>query len=275
MPTLSRRKRRPTATSTEVVAFLSARSGAAPRIRRHSCAARSAGCSGVPRRSRDRPDAQGARGNTARCRAIRPESGSSPIRIALSNGSDTGSTRPGVRSKSKLRPRLVDDALAAVKVDLARLGPLDPARGAVAQPQPDRPIESADPAREGNVWHPQRRRRAPEAAGPHHLDKRRHLVQQAQAIAPPVDPSSPEVPGYPDRRRARRCPDLSGVPGLSRLPPVRVGRPDLRNRLVMAPITRSRARPDGTPGALAAADFRAARPRRPPMASGYTAPTPD
>jgi 2,4-dienoyl-CoA reductase-like NADH-dependent reductase (Old Yellow Enzyme family) len=34
--------------------------------------------------------------------------------------------------------------------------------------------------------------------------------------------------------------------------PVRVGRYDLRNRLVMAPMTRSRAKSDGTPGGLAA-----------------------
>ena len=35
--------------------------------------------------------------------------------------------------------------------------------------------------------------------------------------------------------------------------PVRVGRYSLPNRLVMAPMTRSRARFDGTPGELAAA----------------------
>src|SRR5258705_1386888 len=34
--------------------------------------------------------------------------------------------------------------------------------------------------------------------------------------------------------------------------PVRVGRYTLPNRLVMAPMTRSRAKPDGTPGELAA-----------------------
>jgi N-ethylmaleimide reductase len=34
--------------------------------------------------------------------------------------------------------------------------------------------------------------------------------------------------------------------------PVRVGRYTLPNRLVMAPMTRSRARFDGTPGKLAA-----------------------
>jgi N-ethylmaleimide reductase len=34
--------------------------------------------------------------------------------------------------------------------------------------------------------------------------------------------------------------------------PVRIGRHTLPNRLVMAPMTRSRAKPDGTPGALAA-----------------------
>ena len=34
--------------------------------------------------------------------------------------------------------------------------------------------------------------------------------------------------------------------------PVRVGRHTLPNRLVMAPMTRSRAQPDGTPGDIAA-----------------------
>lgn len=40
--------------------------------------------------------------------------------------------------------------------------------------------------------------------------------------------------------------------------PIRVGRSTLRNRLVMAPMTRSRAEPDGTPGDLAA-DYYAQR----------------
>ena len=40
--------------------------------------------------------------------------------------------------------------------------------------------------------------------------------------------------------------------------PVRVGRNTLPNRLVMAPMTRSRAKPDGTPGDLAA-DYYAQR----------------
>jgi len=40
--------------------------------------------------------------------------------------------------------------------------------------------------------------------------------------------------------------------------PVQLGRLTLKNRLVMAPMTRSRARPDGTPGALAA-DYSAQR----------------
>lgn len=39
------------------------------------------------------------------------------------------------------------------------------------------------------------------------------------------------------------------------LNPIRIGRQTLTNRIVMAPMTRSRARPDGRPGALAAAYY--------------------
>ena len=75
-------------------------------------------------------------------------------------------------------PRLVDDALAALEIELTGLGQFDPAGRAMQEAQPDRLLQAADPSGQGRVRHADRLGRATEAPRLHDLDEHRHVVQQ-------------------------------------------------------------------------------------------------
>ncbi|MCY1241752.1 hypothetical protein D9M72_546730 [compost metagenome] len=83
--------------------------------------------------------------------------------------------------------RFVDDAFAALIVELARFGELDLACRAVEQPQPDRFLQCADPSRQGGVGHADDFGRFAKASGFRHFDEQCHVVQMGHRIAPSVE----------------------------------------------------------------------------------------